>query len=148
MLGSIYESNLSSLYHVGPRIALRGKVNESIISGLRIVDCVLPIGRGQRQLILGDRNTGKSTIVLCTLLNNNKNNYLGTVDGFGCKRLFGVYLGININISKVKRIIEILCLSFKNNKDVNNNTLIDNLNDNINMSFLDLEIINKQSIND
>ena len=39
----------------GVRIALRSKVNDSLISGLRIVDSILPVGRGQRQLLLGDR---------------------------------------------------------------------------------------------
>jgi len=79
-------------------------VNESLISGMRIVDSILPIGRGQRQLILGDRNTGKTSIVLSTLLTNNKNNYLGSMDGFGCKRLFGIYIGINQNLSKLYKL--------------------------------------------
>ncbi len=45
-------------------MSLRSKVNESLITGLRIVDSLLPVGRGQRQFILGDRYTGKSTIYL------------------------------------------------------------------------------------
>ena len=45
----------------GIRIALRGKVNDSLVIGLRIVDSILPVGRGQRQLISGDRYTGKTT---------------------------------------------------------------------------------------
>ena len=48
----------------GVRIALRSKVNDSLITGLRIVDSILPVGRGQRQLILGDRYTGKTSIYL------------------------------------------------------------------------------------
>ena len=44
-----------NLLQRGIRIALRSKVNDSLITGLRIVDSLLPIGRGQRQLILGDR---------------------------------------------------------------------------------------------
>lgn len=71
---------------------------------MRIVDSILPIGRGQRQLILGDRNTGKTSIVLSTLLTNNKNNYLASMDGFGCKRLFGLYIGINQNLSKLYKL--------------------------------------------
>ena len=45
----------------GIRIALRAKVNDSSITGLRVVDSILPVGRGQRQLILGDRYTGKTS---------------------------------------------------------------------------------------
>jgi F0F1-type ATP synthase alpha subunit len=46
----------------GIRIALRAKVNDSLITGLRVVDSILPVGRGQRQLILGDRYTGKTSL--------------------------------------------------------------------------------------
>jgi len=51
----------------GVRIALRSKVNDSLITGLRIVDSILPVGRGQRQLILGDRYTGKTSLKYCIL---------------------------------------------------------------------------------
>ena len=55
-------SSYSNLLKRGVRIALRSKVNDSLITGLRIVDSILPVGRGQRQLILGDRYTGKTSI--------------------------------------------------------------------------------------
>ena len=42
---------------MGCRVPLRGRINESIMTGLRVVDTILPIGRGQRQLIIGDRFT-------------------------------------------------------------------------------------------
>ena len=54
----------------GVRIALRSKVNDCLISGSRIIDSILAIGRGQRQLILGDRYTGKTSIYLSYLLFN------------------------------------------------------------------------------
>ena len=46
----------------GVRIALRSKVNDNLISGIRLIDSILAIGRGQRQLILGDRYTGKTPL--------------------------------------------------------------------------------------
>jgi len=52
----------------GVRIASRSKVNDSLITGSRIVDSILPVGRGQRQLILGDRYTGKTPIFLSLAL--------------------------------------------------------------------------------
>ena len=52
----------SNMLKRGSRIALRAKVNDASISGLTIVDSILPVGRGQRQLILGDRYTGKTSI--------------------------------------------------------------------------------------
>ncbi len=89
------------LYYSGPRIASRGKVNEQLLTGLRIVDAILPIGRGQRQLFLGDRGTGKTYIVTSILIYNSRINYLSSMDGFGAKRLFGFYIGLNQNLSKI-----------------------------------------------
>ena len=75
---------------MGCRVPLRGRVNEPIMTGLRVVDTILPIGRGQRQLIIGDRFTGKTTVIVNTMINQNRNNYLKSVEGFGSKRVFGV----------------------------------------------------------
>lgn len=97
-----------SILNKGVRIALRSKVNESVITGLSIVDTILPIGRGQRQLILGDRNTGKSSIFLSTLISNSTFNYLGGINGFGSKRIFGIYVAINQNLSKLVKFIDYL----------------------------------------
>ena len=65
-------------------------MNEALTTGLRVVDTILPIGRGQRQVIIGDRFTGKTTVYVNTMINQNRNNYLKSVEGFGCKRVFGV----------------------------------------------------------
>jgi F0F1-type ATP synthase alpha subunit len=89
----------------GIRIALRDKVNDSLITGLRVVDSILPVGRGQRQLILGDRYTGKSSVFISLLLSCSAMNILGSIDGFGTKRLFGLYVGCNQNLSKLRSII-------------------------------------------
>ena len=89
----------------GVRIALRSKVNDSIITGMKIIDTILSIGRGQRQLILGDRYTGKSSIYLSILLYCNSSGTLGTIDGFGTKRLFGCYISISQNLNKLLKII-------------------------------------------
>jgi F-type H+-transporting ATPase subunit alpha len=97
-----------SILNKGVRIALRAKVNESVVTGLSIVDTILPIGRGQRQLILGDRNTGKTSIFMNTLISSAKINYLGTIDGFGSKRIFGIYVAINQNLSKLVKFIDYL----------------------------------------
>ena len=79
-----------SLFTSGCRVPLRGKINEPIHSGIRVVDTILPIGRGQRQLIIGDRFTGKTSIYINTIITQNRNNFMKSVDGFGSKRLFGV----------------------------------------------------------
>ena len=55
----------------GVRIASKSKINDSILTGLRMVDPSLSIGRGQRQLIPGDRYTGKTPIIINIISSNN-----------------------------------------------------------------------------
>ena len=70
----------------GTRIALRGKVNDGLITGITGIDCMLPIGRGQRQLVLGDRWSGKSSVFMNVML---VSMVVGGVCGVeGGKRLF------------------------------------------------------------
>ena len=81
---------IRTLCNKGSRVPLRGKVNEAVTTGVRVVDTILPIGRGQRQLIIGDRFTGKTTIYVNTIINQNRNNYIKSLEGFGSKRVLGV----------------------------------------------------------
>jgi F0F1-type ATP synthase alpha subunit len=81
---------IRTLFNKGSRVPLRGKVNEAVSTGVRVVDTILPIGRGQRQLIIGDRFTGKTSIYIQSIINQNRNNYIKSVEGFGCKRVLGV----------------------------------------------------------
>ena len=96
----------------GTRSGLRWKVNDSLISGSCSVDGCLPIGRGQRQLILGDRSIGKTSIFVTLVIVNGVLNYVGSIDGFGSKRLFAIYIGINQNLSKISKLIDCLLLSW------------------------------------
>jgi F-type H+-transporting ATPase subunit alpha len=89
----------------GTRIALRNKVNDSLITGIRLVDSCLPIGRGQRQLILGDKSTGKTSIFVFSLLTSWRYSIISSFEGMSTKRLFGLYLGININLSKLMKLL-------------------------------------------
>ena len=52
-----------------PGIIPRKSVHEPMATGLKAIDALIPIGRGQRELIIGDRQTGKTAIILDTLLN-------------------------------------------------------------------------------
>ncbi len=76
-----------------------------MIGGLRVFDSILPVGRGQRQLILGDRYTGKTSIFLRLLITPNMLNLSGSIDGFGTKRLSGPYTGMNQNPNKLSKIL-------------------------------------------
>jgi proton translocating ATP synthase F1 alpha subunit len=102
----------TSLFKKGTRSSLRWKVNDSLISGICLVECFLPIGRGQRQLILGDRSIGKTSIFLTLVIVNGIFNYIGSIDGLGSKRLFAIYIGINQNLSKISKLINSLIMSW------------------------------------
>ena len=100
----------------GARIAIRAKVNDSLMTGLRVVDCIIPVGRGQRQLILGDRYTGKTSIFISLLLYCSSISEVVSIDGFGTNRIFGVYIGINQNLSKLLKSFSFLSYySFNSN---------------------------------
>ncbi len=53
----------------GPGIVARKKVNEPLYTGIKVIDALIPIGRGQRELIIGDRQTGKTAIAIDTIIN-------------------------------------------------------------------------------
>jgi len=105
ILLSIYLIGYFSVLKKGNRIALRAKVNDSLITGIGLVDSLLPVGRGQRQLILGDRSTGKTSIYLTCILVSLTTSAITTLDGLGSRRLFMVYVAINQNLSKISTII-------------------------------------------
>jgi len=79
-----------------PRIIDRQKVNEPLMTGLLAVDGIIPIGRGQRELIIGDRQTGKTTIAVDTIINQRGKNV-------NC-----VYVAIGQKLSTVAQIYETL----------------------------------------
>lgn len=67
--GPIYSSHRFLLERDAPRIMDRAPVEVPLQTGIKVVDALVPIGRGQRELILGDRQTGKTSLVLDTILN-------------------------------------------------------------------------------
>jgi len=71
---------------------------------------MLPVGQGQRQLILGDRYTGKTSIFIYILLYIIIINKLSSIDGFGSKRIISLYIGISQNLSKLLKNIKIISL--------------------------------------
>ena len=57
-----------------PGVIVRQPVNEPLQTGMKAIDAMIPIGRGQRELIIGDRQTGKTSIAIDTIINQ-KDNY-------------------------------------------------------------------------
>ena len=92
----------------GVRIAIRPKVNDNSITGPKVVDRIIPVGLGQRQSILGDRYTGKTTVSIPMLPYSSSISRLVGMDGFGTRRIIGLYIGISQNLSKLPKSIQTL----------------------------------------
>ncbi len=67
--GPIKSSKKYPLEKIAPGVITRQSVNSPLQTGIKAIDSMIPIGRGQRQLIIGDRNTGKTTIAIDTIVN-------------------------------------------------------------------------------
>ena len=74
--GTIESSEYAAIFREAPPILARVPINEPLRTGLKIVDSMIPIGKGQRELIIGDRQTGKSTIAIDAILNQKKENVI------------------------------------------------------------------------
>jgi F-type H+/Na+-transporting ATPase subunit alpha len=68
--GEIRASEMRPAEHKAPGVVQRQPVKESMLTGLKAIDSMIPIGRGQRELIIGDRQTGKTAIAIDTIINN------------------------------------------------------------------------------
>jgi len=87
-----------------PGIIPRKSVHEPMATGLKAVDSMIPIGRGQRELIIGDRQTGKTAIALDTILNQKSYNDAAGDDE--SKKLYCVYVAIGQKRSTVAQLVK------------------------------------------
>ena len=72
-LGPVKSTHERQLELQAPSVINRSKVNEPLQTGIKAIDSIVPIGRGQRELIIGDRQTGKSAIAIDTIINQKEN---------------------------------------------------------------------------
>ena len=94
-----------------PGIISRKSVHEPMQSGLKAVDSLVPIGRGQRELIIGDRQTGKTAIAIDTILNQKQINTVSDKNSVGSgsnQKLYCVYVAIGQKRSTVAQLVKIL----------------------------------------
>jgi F-type H+-transporting ATPase subunit alpha len=87
-----------------PGIIPRKSVHEPMATGLKAIDALIPIGRGQRELIIGDRQTGKTAIILDTILNQRT----GHATGPEKEKLYCVYVACGQKRSTVAQFVKIL----------------------------------------
>lgn len=90
----IKSSHFEEIEKIAPGVMTREPVNVPMQTGLKAVDALVPVGRGQRELIIGDRQTGKTTIAIDTIVNQKGN-------GVIC-----VYVAVGQKESKIAQIVE------------------------------------------
>jgi F-type H+/Na+-transporting ATPase subunit alpha len=94
---------------IAPGIIQRRPVNQPVQTGIMSIDAMIPIGRGQRELIIGDRSTGKTTICMDTIINQARLNRAAESRGDSDYRaLYCIYVAIGQKQSNVARIISVL----------------------------------------
>jgi F-type H+-transporting ATPase subunit alpha len=94
--GPINAKHRSPVEKIAPGIVKRKSVHEPLQTGIKAIDAMIPIGRGQRELIIGDRATGKTTIAIDTILNQRDTD------------VYCIYVAIGQKKSTTARIIELL----------------------------------------
>ncbi|MBM3538707.1 MAG: F0F1 ATP synthase subunit alpha [Alphaproteobacteria bacterium] len=102
--GPIKDAKRARVEVKAPGIIARKSVHEPMQTGLKAIDSLVPVGRGQRELIIGDRQTGKTAVIIDTILNQKKIN-AGTDES---KKLYCVYVCIGQKRSTVARIVKTL----------------------------------------
>ena len=102
--GPINSTQRSRVEVKAPGIIPRQSVNEPVQTGLKALDALVPVGRGQRELIIGDRQTGKSAVALDTFINQKTVN-AGTDES---KKLYCIYVAVGQKRSTVAQIVRAL----------------------------------------
>ena len=94
---------------IAPGIIRRQPVSQPVQTGIMPIDAMIPIGRGQRELIIGDRSTGKTTVCIDTMINQARLNKAAEAAGDKSYRpLYSIYVAIGQKQSSIARIITIL----------------------------------------
>ena len=110
--GAIQSDESYPVDQIAPGIIPRKSVDQPLQTGIMAVDSMIPIGRGQRELIIGDRSTGKTTIAIDTIINQAKiNNQHKNADGSyeeGFRPVYSIYVAVGQKNSNIARTINVL----------------------------------------
>src|SRR3954447_5923933 len=94
---------------LAPGIIKRRPISQPVQTGIMAIDAMIPIGRGQRELIIGDRSTGKTTICIDTIISQARLNKLAEAAGDKDYRpLYSIYVAIGQKQSTVARLLSVL----------------------------------------
>ena len=104
--GPIASSERYPVEKIAPGIIPRKSVDQPMQTGILAIDAMIPIGRGQRELIIGDRATGKTTIAIDTIINQANANRVGLASGDANFRpVYSIYVAIGTKNSSIARTI-------------------------------------------
>jgi F-type H+-transporting ATPase subunit alpha len=92
---------------IAPGIITRQSVSQPLNTGIMAIDAMIPIGRGQRELIIGDRATGKTTIAIDTIINNARINKQNEGKA-GFRPVYSIYVGVGQKNANIARTIAVL----------------------------------------
>lgn len=110
--GPVDSSETYPVDQIAPGIIPRKSVDQPLQTGIMAIDSMIPIGRGQRELIIGDRSTGKTTIAVDTIINQaNINNQHRKEDGSfedGFRPVYSIYVAVGQKNSNIARTINVL----------------------------------------
>lgn len=118
--GPIQAKNFYPVEKIAPGIIKRRSVSQPLSTGIMSVDAMIPIGRGQRELIIGDRATGKTTIAIDTIINQARINRAGEASGDPSFRpVYSIYVAVGQKNANIARVVDIL-----SSKDALRDTII------------------------
>jgi len=104
--GPIKETAFYPVEKIAPGIIKRKSVSQPVQTGIMAIDAMIPIGRGQRELIIGDRSTGKTTIGIDTIINQARSNKAAETAGDkGYRPLYSIYVAVGQKQSNIARVI-------------------------------------------
>jgi F-type H+-transporting ATPase subunit alpha len=107
--GPIASKEAYPVEKIAPGIIVRKSVSQPLFTGIMAIDSMIPIGRGQRELVIGDRGTGKTTICIDTIINQAKINKVGLASGNKDFRpVFSIYVAVGQKNSNIVRTISAL----------------------------------------
>ncbi|MGH7953035.1 MAG: F0F1 ATP synthase subunit alpha [Limisphaerales bacterium] len=107
--GPIKETTFYPVEKIAPGIIKRKSVSQPVQTGIMAIDAMIPIGRGQRELIIGDRSTGKTTIGVDTMINQAQINKAAEAAGEKDFRpIYNIYVAIGQKQSSIARVLDIL----------------------------------------
>src|SRR4026209_972 len=107
--GDIKSERFYPLEKIAPGVIKRRSVSQPVQTGIMAIDAMIPIGRGQRELIIGDRATGKTTIGIDTIISQARLNSADQAAGDKAYRLrSGIYVAVGQKQSIVPRVIAVL----------------------------------------